>query len=501
MTRARAALAGALLAAGCQPALDPGPPVTIVTETTKLARGAPLPATSAIFDGARVHLRGARGEVLALQVVRRGPGAARIGLAIDGAAVTAWRVDDVHVARPSTAMYGPSTGAGDYPDRLVPGEGATVTAPRVALLEVAIDPMMAAGHHAGALHIDDQVVSVELEVLPIAIAPIGSAAAGAPWLWAYYNAGELARGLGLAPGSAAAWAAEDRYRALFRGYGVLATPELTLDDADRRAPAIADAHFVPVLLPEGKAAIQAAARGWRARLAGTNQVAFAIPIDEPHALVDTLAARVIAQWLDQAGGGVWLAVTDGPSWLYGGRAHVLIAPAAPGTGPSERRWTYNGAPPWAGAMIVDTDGAALRTWGWIGFRWQVPLWYVWDAIYWRDRHNKGRADAPMMDPARDAETFDDGGDHGNLDGVLAYPDGQPSLRLVELRRGVTDRALLDAVARCAGRPAAEAIARPIMPVALAAAGVPPAPGAWPTDEQAWEAARGRLLDALVACAR
>lgn len=490
----------------CQPPREPGPPVTIVTETTKLRRGDPLPPTSAIFDGTRVHMRAARGETLAFQVVRRGAGSMQAELALGDLAARAWRVDDVRVVHASTGMYGPSAGTGDYPDRLVPGEGARVTAPRVALFEIAIAPEAPTGVHRGALTIDARAIPVEVEVLPVAIAPIGSGATpgaeGAPWVWAFYNASELARGLGLAPGSPEAWAAEDRYRELFRGYGVFATPELTLDDADRRAPAIRGVRFVPVLLPRGKAAIQAATRGWKARLDGSGQDAFAIPIDEPHTLIDTLAARVIAQWLDEAGGGVWLAVTDNPSWLYGGRAHVLIAPGAPGSGPPERRWTYNGAPPQAGSMIVDTDGAAPRTWGWIAFRWDVPLWYVWDAIYWRDRHNAKRRGEPavMMDPARDAQTFDDGGDQGNLDGVLAYPEVQASLRLVAIRRGVTDRALLDALARCAGRPAAEAIARTIMPTALAAAGLPPAPGAWPVDEHAWEAARGRVLDALVACA-
>jgi len=196
-------------------------------------------------------------------------------------------------------------------------------------------------------------------------------------------------------------------------------------------------------------------------------------------------------------------VTDFPHDEYGDAIDLYISPrAAHLTGDRVARWTYNGAPPQAGSMIVDTDGAAPRTWGWIAFRWDVPLWYVWDAIYWRDRHNaKHRGEeATMMEPARDAQTFDDGGDHGNLDGVLAYPDAQASLRLVEIRRGVTDRALLDALARCAGRPVADAIARSIMPTALAAAGLPPAPGAWPVDEQTWEAARGRVLDALVACA-
>jgi hypothetical protein len=125
---------------------------------------------------------------------------------------------------------------------------------------------------------------------------------------------------------------------------------------------------------------------------------------------------------------------------------------------------------------------------------------VWDALYWRDRYNRGRDRAPATDLARDAVSFADSSDRGNLDGVLAYPGALPSLRLKALRRGLQDRALLDALAACAGRAAADAIAEALVPRALGQArrGDPPA---WPADEVAWEAARQRVIDRLVACAR
>jgi hypothetical protein len=478
-----------------------GPELQIVGESTRLRRDEPLPARSAIFDGREVRLRGARGEVLGVQVIRAGGDDAPVAmsLAVDGAVVRGWDVDDVHVVRPSTSMYGPSRGAGDYPDVLRGGGGAVGTARRDVLFDVAIARAAAPGAHTGELRVGDRRYPVALTVEPIDLAPIDAS----PRVWAYYNARELARGDGFAPDSADAWADEERVAALFRGYGVLATPELTLDDAARRAPLVRGARFVPVKLPDGRAAIARDARAWAAALAGSGQQAFAIPIDEPRTIGAKLAVRVIARWLHAAGGGVWLAVTDGPDWLYGGEVDVLIAPGAPGSGPPERRWTYNGAPPRAGAMIADTDGAALRTWGWIGFRNDVPLWYVWDAVYWRDRHNARRRrltreTAPPFDPARDAVTFDDGDDHGNLDGVLIYPGGLPSLRLAALRRGLEDRALLEALAACAGRPAADAIAARLVPRSLGDA-PPGAPGVWPTDETAWEAGRGEVLDGLLAC--
>ncbi len=503
MTRAGAVLVAIVAAAACQGAIDPGPPLQIVGESTKVRRGEPLPSASAIFDGHVVRLRAARGEVLGVQVLRADDAPARIAVHVDGAAVRAWRVDEVHVIRPSTDMWGPSRGAGDYPDRLVGGEADDVIAGRDALFDVAIARDAAPGAHAGTIEIGDARVELALVIEPIDLAPISDA----PRVWAYYDAAELARADGLAPGGDDAWAAEQRVAAMFRAYGVLATPELTLADADRRAELVRGARFVPVKLPEGRAAVEADARAWGLRGAQTGQIAFAIPIDEPRSIANKLAVRAIGSWLHAAGGGVWLAVTDGPDWLYGDAVDVLCAPAAPGTGPPDHRWTYNGAPPRAGAMIVDTDGAALRTWGWIGFRHDVPLWYVWDALYWRDRHNARRrgvakADVPLTDATRDAVTFDDGEDHGNLDGVLAYPHAQPSLRLAALRRGLEDRALLDALAACAGRPVADAIAGRLVPRSLGDLdGEPPGrAGAWPTDEPAWEAARNALLDGLDACA-
>ena len=482
MRRAGAAVVAAVALAACQGAVTPGPRVQIVGESVKVRRGDELPARSAIFDGRVVKLRGARGELLGVQVLRMDAAPVAMSLSVDGALVQAWRVEDVHVARASTDMYGPSLGEGDYPDRLAPGEVGAVTAGRDALFDVGIPHDAAPGAHAGVLKIGADSYDVALTIEPVDLPPIGLA----PRVWGYYDAAELAR----------VGDDEERVAAMFRDYGVMATPELTPADADRRAPLVQGARFVPVKLPEGRLAIQSDARTWRAWSERTGQIAFAIPIDEPRTVSAKLAARVIGRWLHEAGGGVWLAVTDGPDWLYGDDVDVLCAPSAPGTWPSERRWTYNGAPPFAGAMIVDTDGVALRTWGWVGWRRDVPLWYVWDVAYWRDHHNARRrgmaaAAAPPFDPAHDAVTFDDGEDQGNLDGVLFYPGGWPSLRLAVLRRGLEDRALLDAVTACAGRPAADAIAARVLGGG----------GAWPTDEAPWEAARGALLDALLACRR
>jgi hypothetical protein len=201
-----------------------------------------------------------------------------------------------------------------------------------------------------------------------------------------------------------------------------------------------------------------------------------------------------------------MAVTDVPRLAYDGAVDLYISPKVPRLGDggvvgAAQRWTYNGAPPRAGAMTLDADGPALRTWGWIAWRWKVPVWYVWDALYWHDRHD--RHGAPLPGKAltlADAISFDDGEDHGNLDGVLALPDGhggcQPTLRLATLRRGLQDRALLELASACAADEAA-AIAARLVPRALGDADDGDA--SWPSDEAPWEAARQQLLVLAARC--
>jgi hypothetical protein len=184
-------------------------------------------------------------------------------------------------------------------------------------------------------------------------------------------------------------------------------------------------------------------------------------------------------------------VTHAPDPRLGDAIDVYIAPGAARdrTLARDRAWTYNGSPGWAGAMVVDDAGGGPRTWGWLAFAYDVPLWYVWDALYWRDRYRRGD-DAPPLDLLRDPITFDDGEDRGALDGVLVYPGPRPSIRLAELRRGLLDRALLEALTACAGRAAADAIVAAVVP----ATGAP----RWPRTDVAWEALRVRILDAMFA---
>lgn len=460
------------LVVGCRGAPAPpggGAAVAIVGESTKLRAEDARPATSAIFDGTTVRLRGARGEVLGLQVVRAAGEPSALDLALDGAAVRRFAVAHHHVTRPSTAMYGPSRGPGHYPDELIAADGAAPLA-GPAYFEVAIARDAAPGLHRGALTVGGDRHPVELTVDAFTLPDL----AAAPRVWGYYD-----------PTVVGDRAEERRYAALFRAHGVAVSPELTPATWADRQDAVAGLRFVPALLPREPDALAADVRWWAATLAGTGQVAFAIPIDEPRSTLAQAAVRVKARLVRAAGGGpgrFLYAVTHEPTPLLpaGGDVDVFIAPGAPPGG-----WTYNGTRPAAGAMILDTDGAALRSWGWIGFVRDTPLWYVWDVLFWADRYHRGRGVRPG-DLHADPVTFDDGEDHGNLDGALAHPGVHGSLRLEALRRGLQDRALLDGLAACAGRDAALAVAAAVVP-------------ALPTDEAAWEAARRRVLDGLTAC--
>src|SRR4051812_28291545 len=120
---------------------------------------------SPIFDGKRVELRGARGETLGLQVrVSDGrPRTVRLEMPDDAARVTSFTVRALDVREPSTDMYGPSSGAGTYPDVLVPEAGAIRTE-HLAYFDVAIRSDVVPGRYSGSLTIDGREVPVELRV-------------------------------------------------------------------------------------------------------------------------------------------------------------------------------------------------------------------------------------------------------------------------------------------------------------------------------------------------
>ena len=411
------------------------------------------------FDGQRVTLVAARGEVLRLLVFARD---ARLDLP----GVRAYSVEHVRARRASTELYGGGA-AGEYPDVLAPaGAGSP------AYFEITADASARGTLYAGAraIPVELTVAAVQLPALP-------------PRVWAYYDPRELG-GTAEAPS-----AHELACIAEFRRHGVALSPDLPIAAWPARRRLLGDFPYVPVTLSDR---VADDVHAWIAATRGTGKLPFAIPIDEPRTAAARLKVRALAAAVRAAGGGpstFLFAVTDEPHAEYGNLIDLYITLRAH-RADRFSRWTYNGAPPRAGSFVLDAAPPGPRTWGWIGWRWQIPVWYVWDALYWHDRHNKGAA----LDIAHDATSFDDGEDHGNLDGVLALPgdDAQPcrpTLRLAAIGRAMQDRSLIE-LAASRDRAATEQLVERMVPRALGDAGDAPA---WPRDDAAWETARRQLL--------
>ncbi len=465
-----------VLVSACKKPIDPGPELQIIGETLRLRTGDPVPRTSPWFDGARVTFVAARGETLGFQVVHRGGGPVTVTLA--KTVLHGYAVDRAIVKHASSEMYGTGMrGPGDYPDGLT--ETAT-PATDPAYFTITVPPTLEPGHYPGELAVGAQKLVIDLEVVAVSLSlPLAA--------WAEYNPQELG-GTTEAPSES-----EKQCIALFRERGVLLAPPTTAVGYRARKELLAGAPFVPVDLPADPQAAASEARAWRGLT--QNQRPFSIPIDEPKSAMRA-NVRALAEAVHEANRDFIFAVTDQPRTEYGDTIDLYVT-LVPKLTDAFMRWTYNGAEPHAGSMVVDAAPPGTRTWGWIAWRYRIAVWYAWDALYWHDRHNHKAAPPRALDPHVDAQSFDDGDDQGNLDGVLALPAPagcRPTLRLEALRRGLEDRALLDLASAC-DIDATNALAKSLVPQALGDAG---SRASWPRDEAPWEAARRRLLE-LATC--
>jgi hypothetical protein len=482
--------------AGCKSHDRPeGPELALVGESARYRSGDALPATTPWYDGQSITMVAARGETLGIQVWHTAAGA--VTLAIDGARVETFATTRARVVRPSTGLYGGSHGVGDYPDGLV-AEAAPTSDPVYVTVAATGEP----GKHRGELVVGARRLPVVLDIDRVTLPPLPLGA------WAYYDPREL-QWAHLGSGTLDAPSAEERACiAMFRTRGVLLSPDLPSSAWPARQVLLDGSPFVPAAITDDPNKVGDDVRAWIAATQGTGQVPFAIPIDEPSTDAARERVRTLADAARAAGAGAGrflFAVTDEPREVYGDAIDLYLT-LRPKQSDRFPRWTYNGAPPRAGAMVVDAEAPGPRTWGWISWRWRIPLWYAWDALYWHDRHNRHKAPLPgrLLEAAKDAVSFDDGDDHGNLDGVLALPGDaaapcRPTLRLEALRRGIEDHQLLDLAAACAPDQAAK-VAERLVPRALGDADGS-VKAAWPTDDAAWEHARRELLAIASRCAR
>ncbi len=497
----RAAVAIACLTAtcavspGCRRKVDPGPDLQIVGESTRVRLEDPYPAQTPWLVDGRVELVAARGELIGIQVLHRTPGTTSLTFANPDIGVAAFDVESYPVTRASTAMYGGGR-TGTFADGLTPVKAA---ATNPAYLEITASAP--AGTYVGQLVVGTRRVPVRFVITPVKLPPIPR-----DRVWAYDDPRELAWASGASgdPPRGEPTEAERRCARTAARYGVRLTPDLDITWLPHRTSLLAGLANLPVVIPSDPAIAGDAVRAWIAATRGTGQVPFAIPIDEPGTPEARAKVIELAKVVRAAGGGPTtfrFAVTDDPRPEYGDLIDLYISLRTPRSA-NGAQWTYNGAPPRAGSMVLDALTPGMRTWGWIAHRWHIPVWYVWDAVYWHDRHNRGDAPLPgkPLVPATDPTSFDSGEDHGNFDGALVLPerDGcRATLRLAALGRGQRDRQLLDLATAC--DPAAtEALAAKLVPEAL---GDAPASGdpSWPTDEGAWELARREVLR-IAACA-
>ena len=262
------------------------PSLAIVGDTAKLRRDEALPATSPLFDGHVVKLRGARGETLGVQVLTHKQ--ERAALVVEGARVDAFAIHYVDVREPSTAMYGPSRGRGAYPDALEP---AAAPVAGDALFDVAVARDATPGLHRGTLTVGTRTIAVELTVEPLVLAL-------PPFVWIWYQPGEIARAHHLPDDDAQLLPIERQYEALVRAHGAYLASDLPPARFEARRDFLDGTRYWPVHVDEDR--LRADADFWERRFAALPQVPFATTVDEPRDAAERAEARRMARGDGQA---------------------------------------------------------------------------------------------------------------------------------------------------------------------------------------------------------
>jgi len=234
-------------------------------------------------------------------------------------------------------------------------------------------------------------------------------------------------------------------------------------------------------------------------------------IDLPAALANTPSLDVPASWARVAPEDEWQSAFD-----------------ALRKDPEKRFYMYNSNRPVSGSFAIEDDGVALRELAWGQYKKGIGRWFYWESTYYFNYQCYGDSDDAYTNVFERAQTygcldgFDDslgetGWNYVNGDGVLFYPGTDTrfpeesygvmgpfaSLRLKYWRRGIQDVDYLTLAAGIDPERTRQIVER-MTPVVLWEVGVtePEDPTyvyadiSWPTDPDAWEAARGELADII-----
>jgi len=197
--------------------------------------------------------------------------------------------------------------------------------------------------------------------------------------------------------------------------------------------------------------------------------------------------------------------------------------------PGKRLFAYNGFRPATACFMTEDDGVALRSLAWGQYKKGIQRWFYWESTYYVNFQAYGysdpRARANLFQQAQtfgmfsstDAVQGETGWNYSNGDGVLFYPGTDhlfpadsyglagpiASLRLKHWRRGIQDVDYLALAAAIDPERTAAIVAR-MMPAFYWEVGVESeddptyvyADISWPTDPDAWEAARKELADII-----
>lgn len=227
----------------------------------------------------------------------------------------------------------------------------------------------------------------------------------------------------------------------------------------------------------------------------------------PQAMANTPALTVVTSTMD---------VGDTQTWNS--------ALAKLRSDPSKRFYMYNGKRPASGSFMIDDDGTALREVPWGQYKKGVNRWFYWESTYYTD-FQSGRGNTDVFS---NAQTFGatptmnsvlgmTSGNYANGDGVLFYPgtdqifpsqsyglDGPiASLRLKHWRRGIQDVDYLK-LAAAKDPTRTQAVVNRMVKSVLWENGIadPSDPSwvrcdiGWPTQADAWEAARLELANII-----